>query len=52
MARIGLILLALALAGCASPEAFMPGAVMQAPRGWVDYCSRHPTDPDCKGISK
>jgi hypothetical protein len=52
MARIGLILLVLALAGCASPEAFTPGAVIQAPHGWVDYCTRHTADPDCKGTAK
>ena len=52
MARISLILLVLALAGCASPEAFTPGAVISAPYGWVGYCTRHATDPDCKGSKK
>lgn len=48
MARIVLILLLIALTGCAKPQPFIVGEVVQAPHGWVDYCARHTTDPDCK----
>lgn len=49
MARIGLIALVMVLAACAAPTPFTPGQKVPAPAGWVDYCTRHPNDYDCKG---
>lgn len=48
MARLLLIALAAALAGCAAPEPFTVGQQVDPPYGWVDYCQRHSTDQDCK----
>lgn len=43
-----IVVLAFVLTSCAKPEAFTIGEAIQAPHGWVDYCARNATDPDCK----
>lgn len=48
MVRATLVILVLMLLGCAKPEAFISGVVVEPPLGWVNYCYRNPNDNDCK----
>jgi uncharacterized lipoprotein YmbA len=48
MARYFVIIAALVLVGCASPQPFVAGALTDGPQAWVEFCDRHPQDRACE----
>jgi hypothetical protein len=50
--KVTAMLAVFVLISCASPEPFISGDMVQSPYGWVQYCTNHISDLDCKGITK
>jgi hypothetical protein len=49
MAQALILLSFLVIVGCdVKGDPFVPKEQTDSPHGWVDYCKRTPTDPDCK----